>query len=333
MQDSATVGATTGQTISSASYSTSGWYTATVPGTVLNTLVDQGVYPDPNYGENMLNIPDLANLQKRYWFRTTFNVTFAAGQRVWLEIGGINYFATIFVNGTQVGTMYGAFKEAKFDITSLAVSGANYLAVKIRGNYNPGVYHTKQSGTCGSNGGVMSQDGPTFIASQGWDWIPTVADRDMGIWKPVYIRVTGPVTIRHPWIKTTNVSASSATIPLQVMLRNGSAAAVTGVVSATINAANTFTPQTVTVPANDTLNVNFASLTMSNPNLWWPNGYGAPNLYYMFNQFYSYRISRFRYRVFSIRRPPIFVFLFVSRLSCHQLQWTENFNQRRQLGH
>ena len=53
----------------------------------------------------------------------------------------------------------------------------------------------------------MSQDGPTFISSQGWDWIPTVADRDMGIWKPVYIRVTGPVTIRHPWIKTTNVSA------------------------------------------------------------------------------------------------------------------------------
>jgi beta-mannosidase len=279
MQDSATVGATAGTTISTASYATTGWYTATVPGTVLNTLVDQAVYPNPNYGENMLNIPDLAAQQKRYWFRTTFNVTFAAGQHVWLEIGGINYVATIFVNGTQVGTMYGAFKEAKFDITSIAVSGANSVAVKIRGNYNPGVYHTKQSGTCGSNGGVMSQDGPTFISSQGWDWIPTVADRDMGIWKPVYVRVTGPVVIRHPWIRTTNVSASSATVPLQVMLRNATAAAVTGVVTATIDASNQFTPQTVTVPANDTLNVNFASLTMSNPKLWWPNGYGDPSLY------------------------------------------------------
>ena len=27
-----------------------GWYNATVPGTVLTTLVDQGVYPDPYYG-------------------------------------------------------------------------------------------------------------------------------------------------------------------------------------------------------------------------------------------------------------------------------------------
>jgi beta-mannosidase len=280
MQDSATVGATAGTTISTASYATTGWYTATVPGTVLNTLVDQGVYQDPNYGENMLNIPDLAAQQKRYWFRTTFNVTFAAGQHVWLEIGGINYYATIFVNGTQVGTMYGAFKEAKFDITSIAVSGANCLAVKIRGNYNPGVYHTKQSGTCGDNGGVMSQDGPTFISSQGWDWIPTVADRDMGIWKPVYVRVTGPVTIRHPWIRTTNVTTASATVPLQVMLRNATAAPVTGVVTAIIDAADQFTPQTVTVPANDTLNVNFPSLTMTNPKLWWPNGYGAPNLYF-----------------------------------------------------
>ena len=279
MQDSATVGATDGSTISTAAYATTSWYTATVPGTVLNTLVDQGVYQDPNYGENMLNIPDLAAQQKRYWFQTTFNVTFAAGQHVWLEIGGINYFATIFVNGTQVGTMYGAFKEAKFDITSIAVSGANYVAVKIRGNYNPGVYHTKQSGTCGDNGGVMSQDGPTFISSQGWDWIPTVADRDMGIWKPVYVRVTGPVVIRHPWIKTTNVTIASATIPLQVMLRNSTAAPVTGIVAATIDAANQFAPKTVTVPANDTLNVNFDTLTMTNPKLWWPNGYGDPNLY------------------------------------------------------
>jgi beta-mannosidase len=281
MQDSAVVGATAGTTISTAGYSTSSWYAATVPGTVLSTLVDRGVYSDPYHGDYMVtSIPDLANQQKRYWFQTTFNVTFTTGQRVWLELGGINYYAWIFVNGTQVGTMYGAFKEGKFDITSVAVSGTNYVAVKIRGNYNPQTYHQQQTGNCGANGGNMSGDGPTFIATQGWDWIPTIPDRCMGIWKPVYVRVTGgAVTIRHPWIRTQNVSATSATVPLQVMLRNGSSAAVSGTVAADIDGSTNFTSQTVTVPANDTLNVTFPSLTMSNPKLWWPNGYGAPNLY------------------------------------------------------
>src|SRR6056297_2813357 len=34
------------------------WYNATVPGTVLTTLVEQGVYPDPLWGLNNLSIPD-----------------------------------------------------------------------------------------------------------------------------------------------------------------------------------------------------------------------------------------------------------------------------------
>lgn len=281
MQDSSAVSATTGQAISAPSFDASSWYAATVPGTVLQTLVDRGVsgYTNPWYGENMVNMPDLAAAQKRYWFRSTFNVTFTAGQRVWLELGGINYYATIFVNGQQVGTMYGAFKEAKFDITDTVTSGANCVAVKIRGNYYPGTYHHKESGNCGPNGGVMSRDGPTFIASQSWDWIPTIPDRDMGIWKPVYVRVTGPVALRHPWIRTTNVSTSSATVPLQVTLLNSTSAAVSGTTNADINDSIQFTAQTASVPANDSVTVTFPNLTMNNPQLWWPNGYGDPNLY------------------------------------------------------
>ena len=100
MQDSAAVSATTGDAISASSFDASSWYAATVPGTVLQTLVDRGVsgFENPWYGQNMVNMPDLAAAQKRYWFRSTFNLTYAAGQRVWLEFGGINYFATIFVN-------------------------------------------------------------------------------------------------------------------------------------------------------------------------------------------------------------------------------------------
>jgi hypothetical protein len=280
MQDSTTIPALTGQTISGAAYDASSWLTAIVPGTVLQTYVNAGTYPNPDYGENMVNMVDLAAQNHRYWFRGTFSLSAAAGQRVWLKIPGINYHAMVFLNGNYIDTMFGAFQERYFDITGIAnLAGANYLAIRIRGPYHPGVYHTKQSGNCGPNGGTMSQDGPTFMATQGWDWIPTVSDRSMGIWKPVSVRVVGPVRLSHPWIRTTNVSASSATVPLQVTLLNTSAASVTGTLAADIDGSQSFTSQIVTVNANDSQKIWFPNLTMTNPTLWWPNGYGPQNLH------------------------------------------------------
>jgi Beta-galactosidase/beta-glucuronidase len=282
MQDSSAVSEKTGEGISTSTFSTSGWYKATVPGTVLSTLEDQGVSGFTNLysGTTISSVADIAGQQRRYWYRASFNVTFSAGQRVWLNIEGINYQAYIFVNGQSVGTMLGAFKGGKFDITSMVTSGTNYLAVKIRGPYTPGSIKTSQlTGTCGNNGGVMTGDGPTMIASQGWDWIPTIPDRDMGIWKPVYIRVTGPVAVRTPWIRTTTVSTSSATIQLQATLLNSTGTAVSGSASADINGTTQFTAQTATVPANGSVTVTFPNLAMNNPQLWWPNGYGDPHLY------------------------------------------------------
>jgi hypothetical protein len=45
-----------GEEVSKADFQPANWYKATVPGTVLTTLVNDGVYPEPLYGEN--NRPD-----------------------------------------------------------------------------------------------------------------------------------------------------------------------------------------------------------------------------------------------------------------------------------
>jgi hypothetical protein len=41
-----------GAEVAAPAFNTAGWYTATVPGTVLTTLVNNHVYPEPLYGEN-----------------------------------------------------------------------------------------------------------------------------------------------------------------------------------------------------------------------------------------------------------------------------------------
>jgi len=57
--------------ISSAQFSHDDWYIAIVPGTVLTTLIANGVYPDPDYGLDNLAIPESLNRQD-YWYRSEF---------------------------------------------------------------------------------------------------------------------------------------------------------------------------------------------------------------------------------------------------------------------
>src|SRR5580704_16083738 len=98
-----------GEAIALAGFSAKDWWVATVPGTVLTTMIDRGVYPDPDYGLNNLAIPETLNKQD-YWYRTEFMVPAEAkNRRLILTFEGINYKADVWLNGKQLGTIKGAF--------------------------------------------------------------------------------------------------------------------------------------------------------------------------------------------------------------------------------
>ena len=104
---------------------------AIVPGTVLNSLVHNKMYPEPYYGmNNKLDrniIPDLAKTGREfytYWFRTEFDVPENYKDKiVWLQVDGINYRAEIWVNGYLLGNMSGMFKPEYINITDFARIG------------------------------------------------------------------------------------------------------------------------------------------------------------------------------------------------------------------
>ncbi len=173
-----------------------GWLNATVPGTVLTTLVDQGIYPDPYYGLNNLSIPDTL-CRTDWWYRISFlSPTKQEDQEAWLLFNGINYKADIWLNGKLAGTMTGAFRRGNFNITSLLKDDAeNILAIHIFPPPNPGIPQEESAlAGPGPNGGQLCLDGPTFISSEGWDWVPGIRDRNIGIWQDVRIRYTGKVS-------------------------------------------------------------------------------------------------------------------------------------------
>ncbi len=277
-----------GAEVAAAGFKTDGWYTATVPGTVLTTLVNNKVYPEPLYGEN--NRPEFipeSLARTSYWYRTTIDVPKAyAGQHIWLNFEGINYSAVVWVNGAQVGTMRGAFSRGIFDISPQVKAGQSaVLAVLVTPQPHPGnpLEHTLRNGL-GKNGGITAIDGPTFLCTIGWDWIPGIRDRDTGIWQKVFLSATGPVLVKDPLV-TTDLplpKTDSTDIGVKATVENVSDKPVKGTLQGTIE--GIAFEKAVELAPHSTQEVSFdakntPALHVANPRLWWPNGYGPQNLY------------------------------------------------------
>ncbi len=274
------------QSIFNLNFNTKNWYNATVPGTVLTTLVNQGICPDPYIGLNNLAISD-SLCRKDWWYRIAFATPKEALDKIsWLQFDGINYKAQVWLNGKIVGNINGAFARGNFNVSKLLNrNGKNILAIRILPPPNPGIPH-EQSGITGAgpNGGVLCLDGPTFIASEGWDWMPGIRDRNIGIWQNVHLRLTGAITLKDPQIITDLPlpDTTSAKLTVKAFVTNNSDKIKNCLVKGQIDNIN-FSQKILLKPREQKLVIfsteNTPVLNIKHPALWWPNGYGNPNLY------------------------------------------------------
>jgi hypothetical protein len=298
------------------------WFPVTVPSTVLTGLVSNKIYPDPYSGLNNMVIPDASdefnkkyNLEqfshlpnnvnpwnKPYWYRTVFKVPLADnGRHFQLIFKGINYRAAVWVNGKQIADstqMAGMFAEYSLDISKLIKAGTeNVLAVKIYPLDYPGLPSTEQLKALGDfypNGGPTGDIGKnvTMLCSIGWDWIPPVRDRNIGIWLPVYLRTSGGVTLANPKMITglpKLPDTTIATLSLNLKLINHYQADDNGKLTVTVSPENfrgkpiQFSKSVIIAKNSSSIidlnGDNTKEFNIINPNLWWPNGYGKPNLY------------------------------------------------------
>lgn len=118
-----------------------------------------------------------------------------------LNFDGINWKANVFLNGQKIGKIDGAFMRGKFDVSKQIVKGKNAIAIQI--------IKTLIRGHQGTDGlqyrpewGIPGADNPTFHATIGWDWIPTIRGRNIGIWNDVFLTYNGAVTIEDPFVRT-----------------------------------------------------------------------------------------------------------------------------------
>jgi exo-1,4-beta-D-glucosaminidase len=254
-----------GALVSSAGFDTSGWIPTSAPSTPMAALVANGLYPDLYLGTNLEEV-DTKQFTGPWWYRTEFEISEADANKVArLQFAGLNYTADIWLNGEQLAArsmVVGAFRVHEIDVSGRLLAGQNVLAVAV---------HPPQPGdfTIG------------FV-----DWNPRPPDNNMGIWRPVTLRLTGDVTLDDVVVQTDVdlETLQSAEIIVSAVVRNHSDAEVKTTVGGRIEDIR-FAADVILAPHESQL-VRFTpedydALKMDNPRLWWPHTLGEPNLYSM----------------------------------------------------
>ncbi len=263
----------------------SGWISATVPGTVLTTLVNNGRAPEPWFGMNNESIPDVYNEGRdyyTYWFFTRFSAeTLDSTKQVWINFRGINYRAEIYFNGKRISddTHEGMFLRQKYNVTSLLNRrDYNRLAVKVEPPLHPGNPNGGQGGD-----GMIGRD-VTMQFTAGWDWIQPVRDRNTGIWDEVTIEVTGDVDIQNGFARTRVPGArlpgelqDPAFVTFSADFENVTDRLVEG--EAAIAYMGSIEKKKIKIEPGTTVTIAFSEMKQTDPRIWWPNGMGQPSLY------------------------------------------------------
>src|ERR1039458_5963764 len=186
-----------GEIVSPAPFTPKGWHIATVPTTVVAALVQDKTLPDPFFAMNLRQFPgvtypiggNFSNLAMppdspyavSWWYRKQFAAPASyAGKTVWLDFKGINYRANVWLNGKQIANsndIAGAWRTYEFNVTAALKPGReNVLAVQV---FAP----------------TENDLAITFV-----DWNPAPPDKNMGLWREVYVTTSGPVALRYPTV-------------------------------------------------------------------------------------------------------------------------------------
>ncbi len=252
-----------GAALSTPGFDAGAWVATSVPATPMAALVAAGRYPDLYLGTNLEEVPT-EQFDAPWWYRTEFTLSKReAGGSARLIFEGINYRANVWINGARLASadeIVGAFRVHSLDLAGHVRPGVNALAVEV----------------------LPPQPGDFTIGFV--DWNPRPPDRNMGLWRPVALRLTGPVSVDEVFVRSDVDldTLASAELTVEMLLTNHGEEALTATARGELEG-SAFQTEVALEPGQQTV-VRFAAdqhpvLKLDAPRLWWPHTLGKPELY------------------------------------------------------
>jgi len=236
---------------------------ATVPGCVHTDLLAAGLIEDPYLDRNETK---LAWIGRTDWEYTTSFTAGPAAPRVDLVCAGLDTVATIELNGAEVGRTANMHRGYRFDVRSQLRTGTNTLKIRFKSAYSYAEEHQRRLG----DRPCAYPEPFNFIRKQacnfGWDWGPTLVTA--GIWQPIGLESWSVARLAEVRPQVT-VQGGTGRVEVRVRLERAAEEPVTITASVAGRTAK------ATVDGVEALLI----LTVDDPELWWPRGFGEQARY------------------------------------------------------
>ena len=248
---------------------------AQVPGTVMSTLLANGLTEDPYFRDNEYKAREL--FRKDYEFLREFTITkeFYENEKIELVCYGLDTLAEIYINDKLLAGTNNMHRTWRLDCKSFLQSGKNHIrivfgsSIQYIENYTPEEVkeiHYSASGTMKDNQYIRKAH-----SMFGWDW--GVQLPDAGIWRDIGLtafsdaRLTDVDIIQHH--NEGNVKLEIGTTVEALKERSY---LLTYELTAPDGSKKSYQYNTDSEHADYLIEVD-------HPQLWWPNGYGEQPLY------------------------------------------------------
>ncbi len=246
---------------------------ARVPGSCMETFLEQGLIPDPYYRENETVVKAIFEHDYLYSHCFTVSEEMRNAQRLELVFEGLDTLAEVTLNGQQILSADNMHRTWRIPVKQIVTDGENRLTVLLR---SPSQYIAKRIAAADVNfpaGGSMAGNNYLRKAHSmfGWDWGPQLPD--CGIWRDVYLEAASGPVLRDVYPRQHHENGA-VTVTVQVDIDhlpdNGNYR-----LQAVLTAPDGKRYQTLCPAARH----NAPQIHIDDPQLWWPNGLGDHPLY------------------------------------------------------
>ncbi len=251
------------------------WLDIPAPGDAHRALIAAGRIEDPFYDRNELNCAWME--EREWWYRLRFDgpVPLQPGERLQLVFHGLDTFATIWLNGQELGRHGNMFREAVFEVSEQLRPGQpNLLALCFDRPRD----HLDGAGSFHS-WGYATEERVYIRKAQfgyGWDWGPRLPT--IGLWRPVELRRQRRVALTGLHFTTLKIDRAQdiALVAVRVEVERFAT-------DQPLTAHLRLTSPGGALALEYTLHLNgdvaTAYLQVNQPHLWWTHDLGQPALY------------------------------------------------------
>jgi beta-mannosidase len=253
------------------------WIDVAAPGDVYVGLIEAGRLPDPFFGMNETSARWVQD--KEWWYRTSFEApSLSEGQGLELIFNGLDTFATLWLNGEELGRSSNMFLPATFDVTDRVRPDAeNILTLR----FDPASASVKDKEIelwpLGAGEEVARNKRPLIRKAQfgwGWDWGPNLPT--VGLYKPVELKVRNSAVISDVRFTTVELSEDHAAARVRVEVETQRvSSAMTAVIELRSPSGDLAFSRDIGLSKPS----GAAEFELHRPQIWWTADLGAQPLY------------------------------------------------------